>query len=378
MSAMQVISQNTVNPAWLQQASPEAAKERPVDVSHKLADIAADKKKTATSSAGQGAGIALRQPDAVLTMPVADTLAAVEKRVLGQTLPQSLASFADSAADNGAKAGGFDISRLKTSQVAALFVVIQNALQENKTAQRQNQSDMAIVKGQMADGAANAMRASGQAALNGSISQAAFGLSISGAGFGLQQKGINRERAMLREDSTSLLKQQNDLNRAQLNSAKGGASSLDVAPTGRTVRLDTTDGNGIDMPQNRLGVQSRHQAHIDEAAQARLKNEVGVSEIDIRDKQAKADSTKAKGMLVSQMAHPTTGIIGGNTQVMQADENAQQHLHQQAGQVADGLAEASNVNARDFENLIQTVAQKLADIQRAHLDTAGMIAGKSV
>ncbi|TKI05074.1 IpaC/SipC family type III secretion system effector [Martelella alba] len=378
MNTQQITAQHPADFGLLPQASIAESRPAAVDASQTLADFAVGKKKSVLSAAGTSGTTVLRQPDAAAAMPTGDIVSGIAQRVSGRTPSQVLAQLADETTVTGGTARGFDISRLNTSQIAALFAVILQALQTGKTAERQNQADMALVKGRMAEGAASAMRASGQTALNGAISQASFGLSISGAGFALQQKGINRERAMLQNDQTSLLKQQNALDAARLNSAKGGSSALESASVSGGVRLDTVDGGNVAVRQNTAGVRPRHQAHIDEAAQMRLKKDIGVAEIDIRDKQAKADAIKAKGMLISQMSHPTTGILGGNTQVMQADENAQQHLHQQSGQVASGLADTSNANARDFDSLIQTVAQKLADIQRAHLDTAGMIAGKSV
>ncbi len=377
MNTIQPILQNPALFNAMPQVSNEGKTQQPVDAGHILADFATSKKALASLFAGLGATVTLRHPDSTAaSMPAADLHARIEQ-LAGHDPLQGLARLVDGTEKKEQKKE-FDISKLNTSQIAAMFAVILLALQTAKTAERQNQSDMAIVKGQMADGTANAMRAAGQAALSGSISQAAFGLAVSGTGFGMQQKGINRERALLKNDTITINKQNNALDTARHNGAKGGASALDSAMAAQPSRLSTVGGQNAPLQQNGQTVNPRHKAYIEQSAQDPLKKEIGFNEIDRKDKQAKAESTKAKGMLISQMAHPTTGIVGGNTQVIQANENAQQHLHQQAGQVADGLADASNVNSRDFESLIQTMAQKLADIQRAHLDTASMIAGKSV
>jgi len=349
---------------------------KPVDASQTFAGIVTN--KMLDSLLGPGAAVTLRHPDSAASMPVNDLHAEVEKLLAHPDLLQGLARLADDQDVKDSK-NIFDISKLSSSNIFAIFAGLIKALQDIKTAENQNKSDMAIVKGKMTDGAAQALRASGDAALSGALSQAVLGGAISGAGFAMQQKGIGRERAMLKHDRPNILKQQQSVDSARLNISKGGSSALDSATGAQPSRLNVTEGQNIPMKPGNKQVGDKHQAHIEDGADIIAKQKsIGDHKQDIQLKQTQVESTKAKGMLISQMGHPTMGIAAGQTQAIQASANAQQHTLQQVGHAADGMADSSNANARDFESLIQTIAQKLADIIRAHSDTASMIAGKSV
>ncbi len=353
------------NPAV--QDAAQDIKQRPADTSGELANRAAQINQEV---AGIGAADALRMPDKARAMSTGQLAQRAGEGDPAEDLAKLIAGKTEMKK--------FEVGNLSTSNIAALFAVILQALQSNKTADRHNQSDMALVKGQMADGVANAMRASGQAALSGAITQAAFSTAIAGAGASLQGKAIKNERYAINNNLKQVQQAKTDLAMNKLNGAKGTVASPAVPAMSPRPKLATTDGRNFAVKEHSPNVTSAQNAHIKRETEIKAQTRIDKEENDYKNLMAKAEATKMKGVLISQMAHPTTGIVGGNTQVIQANENAQQHMLQQAGQVADGLADTSNTNARDHENLLQTLQQKLAEIQKGHLDTANMIAGKSV
>ncbi|QWA10502.1 hypothetical protein GTU79_25410 [Sodalis ligni] len=359
------------------QTSNAEANGKPISSSQSFAGIVTD--KMLDSLLGTGAAVTLRHPDSAGRMPVKELHAEVEKMLERPDFLQVLEQRAADGTEQKEVKKEFDISKLTSSNIAALFAEILKALQANKTAENINKGDMAILKGDMTEGAAKAIIASGQTALNGAIGQAAFGTAISGGGYAMQRKGINQERSLLQNDSKTILAKQHALNNDQLNFAKGGSQTPGSAMDTESPRFKTADGASVSQQRSHETSNNEYGSHIQDGA--RFNNEkknIGDLERDLKDKQAKAEGIKNKGTFISQMNHPITGIAAGQTQAIQASENAQQHILQQVGHAADGLGETSSANSRDFESLLQTIAQKLADILRAHLDTAGMIAGKSV
>ncbi len=359
------------------QASLEGANGKTVSSSNTFAGIVTD--KMLDSLLGSGAAVTLRHPDSAGRMPVKELHAQVEKMLERPDLLQVLEQRAADGTEQKEVKKEFDISKLSSSNIAAIFAEILKALQANKTAENNNRADMAILKGEMTEGAAKAIIAGGQTALNGAIGQAAFGTAISGAGFKMQNDGIKHERATFKSNGKTILDKQHSLANDQLNLAKRASSTPDAVTGTESPRFKTTDGATVVPKPSHETADSGYEAHNKQGAGLPDRTrDIGEQEAVYKDELAKAENTKNKGTFISQMNHPVTGIVGGQTQVVQASENAQNHILQQVGHAADGLGETSGANSRDFENLLQTIAQKLADIIRAHLDTASMIAGKSV
>lgn len=359
------------------QTSNAEANGKPISSSQSFAGIVTD--KMLDSLLGTGAAVTLRHPDSAGRMPVKELHAQVEKMLERPDLLQVLEQRAAEGTEKKEVKKEFDISKLTSSNIAAIFAEILKALQAIKTAENNNRGDMAILKGQMTAGAAEAIIKSGQTALNGAIGQAAFGTAISGAGFKMQNDGIKHERATFKSNGNTILNKQHSLENDQLNLAKRASPMPDSVTGNESPRFKTKDGATVVTKPSHETTDKGYEAHTKQGAGIpdRTKN-IGEHELVYKDELAKAESTKNKGMLVSQMNHPVTGIAAGQTQAIQASENAQQHILQQVGHTADGLGETNSVNYRDLGSLVQTIGQILAEINRARSDTAGMIAGKSV
>ncbi|WP_413725725.1 IpaC/SipC family type III secretion system effector [Sodalis sp. RH16] len=359
------------------QTSNAEANGKPISSSQSFAGIVTD--KMLDSLLGTGAAVTLRHPDSAGRMPVKELHAQVEKMLERPDLLQVLEQRAAEGTEKKEVKKEFDISKLTSSNIAAIFAEILKALQANKTAENNNKGDMAILKGQMTAGAAEAIIKSGQTALNGAIGQAAFGTAISGAGFSTQQKGLAHESQVLKNNNRDIVEKKFTLENDRMNFSRSGTSTPDSAMDIEPPRFNNADGQNFVRGQSNETAKEAYGEHVKDGARFTAReNEINHLEIDMKDEMAKAEKIKNLGMFMSQMNHPVTGITAGQTQAIQASENAQQHILQQVGHAADGLGETSSANSRDFESLLQTIAQKLAEIIRAHLDTAGMIAGKSV
>ncbi len=348
---------------------------KPLDASQSYAQVITD--DMLDSLHGSGTAVTLRKPNSAASMPVKELQSEVEKLLAQPDIMQDLTRLAEGGVKKDS-AKEFDVSKLNISIIADLMARLLESAQKGNIAEKMNKSSMLKLQGDTAVGVADAMRNAGAAALRDSFSQAGVGLTVAGAGFAMQRKGLNQERAVLQNDQPKINQKQFDLDDSRLNMKKDDTKNFETATNARSSQLRNEDGQNIHLKPDNPTVSESHRAHNEEGIglHARQK-EIDDLGIDMRDKSLKAEDNRNKGLAFGQLNHPMQGIMSGQAQVNQANENAQQHLQQQTGQVAAGGVESSNANARDFENLLQTILQKLVDIQRAHIETASMVASKS-
>ncbi len=354
----------------------EEVRRKPLDAGQSYAQVITD--NMLDSLHGLGTAITLRKPSSAAYMPVKELQSEVEKLLAQPDVMRDLSRLSEGGVKKDS-AKEFDVGKLNISLIADLIARLLESTQKGVIAEKMNKSAMLTMQGDTAIGVADAMRNAGLAALQGAFGQAGLGVVVAGASFGMQRKGLNQEREMVKYDQPTIHQKQFDLGKNRLDLTKGQTKPLETDINARPSRLHTTDGQDTALKPDNPTVSDSHQGHNKEGAGLNTRQkEINDLERDLKDKSLTAENNRNKGLALGQLNHPIQGIMSGQTQVNQANENAQQHLQQQAGQAAAGGVESSNSNAREFENLLQTILQKLADIQRAHIDTAGMIAGKSV
>jgi len=337
----------------------EDFKNTPIDVSHEVAAAIAG---SMTVNHQNNNIVAIREPNIGTVMP-------------SNEIKSSLQNLNNDSVQAQSRR---ELKNFNTDAKSAMVIILAQAFQTIENSARQNQAEWVKVKGEMNEGTANAMRTAGVEALKGAAFQAMAGVGISAGGWKMQQNGLNRERGILKNDHLDLAHKNNALNIAQNNSAKVGSPSLSNAQPAPVTQLRTQDGRTIDLQPNRQTIDQRHQAHLDDAAQTKLKHEIDVTGNTIKDKQNKADSQKASGMLVSSLSHPTTGVVNGNTQYVQAEANADQLLHQQASETSQNIVDGHKESAANTANIRDKVMDLLAQLQKTGLDTNQFLVSKYI
>lgn len=337
----------------------EDFKKTPIDVSPELAGAIAGTMMAKPQTTNV---VAIREPNIGAVMP-------------NNEIKSTLQNLNNDPVQVGSRP---ELKNFNTDVKSALVIILAQAFQTIENSARQNQAEWVKVKGQMNEGTANAMRTAGMEALKGAAFQAMAGVGISAGGWKMQQNGLNRERGILKNDHLDLANKNNALNIAQNNSAKVGSPSLSNTQPAPVTQLRTQDGRTINLQPNRQTIDQRHQAHLDDAAQTKLKHEIKITENSIKDKQSKADSQKASGMLVSSLSHPTTGVVNGNTQYVQAEANADQLLHQQASETSQNIVDGHKESAANTAKIRDAVIDVLAQLQKTGLETNQFLVSKYI
>lgn len=316
--------------------------------------------------------VELRQPNSNIAM----TTAAIKTTLQNLDNGSAQIALSDMANIKNAEASGIlknfntDTKNLIMNEILQTFHKILNSSSES-------QAKWTLIKGELNQGTAKAIRQTGVDFAIGAGIGALATVSFAASGFKMQQNGLNRERGVLKNDQLDLAKKTHSLNIAQSSTAKAGAPSLGNPQPGSVTQLQTQDGRTRNLQQHNQTANPRQKAHLDEAGQTNLKHEIRVTENNIKEKQNKADSEKATGMLVSSLSHPTSGVINGNTQYVQADNNADQFLHQQAGETSQSIVESHKESAAKTANVRDEVLKLLQDSITNSLNTDQFILSKT-
>ncbi|MEA9389635.1 IpaC/SipC family type III secretion system effector [Acerihabitans sp. TG2] len=313
------------------------------------------------------ASVALRTPDPI---NVAD--GATIKTALQALSSQDFNQALDKAAAQ--EKPRFDVSNISMSDRVNLLVNLIALVMDFKTAERSNQSDMAILKGQAAEMTSDAIKASGQTALNGAVGQASLGFAMGGAGFGMNQKALTRERTKLQTTAVDISQTKAAINTDKLNLAKSNDTSLGANAAAGPSKLKFTDGSVKDTKANSVDVTPRQKAIIEEAALPAKDAKLAKQQNNYQEEMNKIEQTKTKAMFINQMNNPVTGVVAGHTQFAQANEQALQNMSQQVTQAAGSMEDSDKSSANDSGNLIESLLQKLDQLIRNGHDLNGMIA----
>ncbi len=312
--------------------------------------------------------VALRAPDVANVMD-----AAAIKNAMIEVSQKDLNQSLDEAAEQ--QKPRFDVSNIFMSDRVNLLVNLIALVMDFKTAERGNQSDMAILKGQATEMTSDAIKASGQTALNGAVGQATLGVALGGAGFGMNQKALTRERTKLQTTAIDINKTKDVINTDKLNLAKSNDTSLGANAAAGPSKVKFTDGSVKDTKPNSDGVTHRQKAVIEEATMPDKEAKLAKQQTNYQEEMIKNEQIKAKAMFINQVNNPVTGVVAGHTQFAQANEQAVQNVSQQVTQAAGSMEDSGKASANDSGNLLESLIQKMDQIIKGGYDLAGMIAG---
>ncbi|XBS70292.1 IpaC/SipC family type III secretion system effector [Acerihabitans sp. KWT182] len=328
------VNVNNVLDRFSTESADIAVRNKPLDTSQSYAAVITD--NMLDSLHGSGAAIQLRKPNSAGYMPVKELQSEIEKLSAQPDVIQDLKRLAEGGVEKDS-VKKFDVGNLNISLIADLLARLFESAQRGAIAEKMNKASMLTLQGDAANGVANAMRNAGLDALKGASGQAVLGLGVAGASFGMQRKGLNQDRTILQNDQKTIHLKQHDLESSRLKMTQGETKPLENTLDARPSRVSTDDGQHVQFAQDNPAVSKSHRGHNEEGIGLHTRQaEVNELEREMKDKSLTAENNKNMGTLAGQASAPIQSIMSANTQHNVRNEEANQHLQQQAGQAFAG------------------------------------------